>query len=52
MVEYECYVCVELIKEKDLVITGSYNGSPNYYHKKCWIKEKGLWKRLKSKEKK
>ncbi len=41
MVEYECYVCGELIKEKDLVITGSYNGSPNYYHKKCWIKERG-----------
>ncbi len=41
MVEYECYVCGELIKEKDLVITGAYNGSPDYYHKKCWIKEKG-----------
>ena len=40
MVEYECYYCGKLIK-KDLVISGSYNGSPDYYHKKCWIKEKG-----------
>jgi len=39
MVEYECHCCGKLIKGKDLVISGSYNGSPNYYHKKCWIEE-------------